>query len=183
MRVCHFQQVNLSGVIADFSPDKKHRFSLTIPYSGRSGKKSICIIGQNPSYADAATADKTIHYLERLIYEKYPQYSQIIILNLFSRVDTAKSETTDLLSLKAARIFRQTIQNNSDFLVIYGAVKDQRAYKFVKRAKQLRSLLRGKNVLKIDIDTNYAPHPGNPKIYYGNYCHSLNQYTFSDIHL
>jgi hypothetical protein len=99
------------------------------------------------------------------------------MLNLYSRLDTNKSATTDLLRLECEREFRRVIGANTDFLIVFGKLKNQGSYKFVKKATFLKKLLTGKNVYKIDIGTSYAPHPGNKKIYYGNYCYGVTNHT------
>ncbi|MGG2298321.1 DUF1643 domain-containing protein [Aeromonas veronii] len=177
MTICHFYKVDLSNISDKFTTDGQHRSLLEIPLLNRTSNNVICIIGQNPSTANAQHADKTLHYLERYVYEKLPQYSKIIMLNLYSRLDTNKSATTDLLRLDCERVFRKTIQKNTDFLIVFGQLKNQGAYKFVKKAKLLKKHLTGKNIYKIDIGTGYAPHPGNTEIYYGNYCHGVTSHT------
>jgi hypothetical protein len=184
MCVPHFDKVDKSKITASFSLDRSHRSSLTMPFFNRTENKTLCVIGQNPSYANEICADKTIHYLQHLIYDKHPEYGRILMLNLYSRIDTNKKETQGLLSLSAARTFRKFIDENDDFLVIYGKLctsKKEVGYKFKKRATLLKTMLKNKNVFKIDIGTNYAPHPGNPKIYYGNYSCNFVHYDFSDI--
>jgi hypothetical protein len=183
MRTPHFDQVDKSKITADFSSDRKHRSSLEMPFLNRTENKTLCVIGQNPSYANESVADKTLHYLQRLIYEKYPEYDRIVMLNLYSRIDTKKKETKNLLSLDAVRTFRTVIKENDNFLIVYGKFtsKKEGSYKFKKRAMQLKAMLKNKNVFKIDIGTNYAPHPGNSKIYYGNYNCNFVHYDFSDI--
>lgn len=141
----------------------------------------LCVIGQNPSYANAEFADKTIHYIERFVYERFPKVSQILMLNLCSRVDTAKSATLGANDMQCDMIFRQTIRSNRQFLVIFGKLTNAGSYPFRDRAVELRKLLKGRTVYKIDLGTNYAPHPGNPKILYTNYSLGVNRYDFSDL--
>jgi hypothetical protein len=182
MNVPHFHKVDKSKIKACFSPNKEHRSSLTVPLTNRVKRKILCIIGQNPSYANKKYADKTLRYLERFVYEKYPEYSQIIMLNLFSRVDTTKTKTGRLLSLSAESKFAKIVDANDDFLIIYGKLKNQRAYKFIQKARKIKNMLVGKNNLKIGVDgLNYAPHPGNRKIRYSNFSFFLTKYDFSDI--
>ena len=181
MDICHYKYVDKKNISSDFVSNQKHRCSLTIPLLNRTNGHTLCVIGQNPSNANNQVADKTLYYIERYVYENMPQYSKIVMLNLYSRVDTQKEQKTDLLKLSCARELRKHINAHQDFLILFGIVKNQGAYKFVKRARQLKKLLNGKNVMKIDISSKYAPHPGNPEIYYGNYCHGVDRYTFSDL--
>jgi hypothetical protein len=141
----------------------------------------VCAIGQNPSYANQTICDKTIHYIEQLVYHRFPKAGGVEILNLYSRIDTKKTHRTDLLLLAAARVTRRKIQQHEDFVIFTGKNKKQRAYNFPKRAMQLRRLLRGKRVWKVDIGTDYAPHPGNQRITYTNLTHPLGRYLFVDV--
>jgi len=96
MNICHFERADKASIVADFTEDGLHRVSLAIPFLDRASGKTICVIGQNPSKANSEVADKTLHFIERYIYEKMPDHSKIVMLNLYSRVDTSKEQTTDL---------------------------------------------------------------------------------------
>ena len=181
MDICHYEKVDKENIVADFRDNNLHRLSLTIPLLERNTDKTICIIGQNPSKANQDIADKTLYYLERYIFEKMPQYSKIVMLNLYSRVDTKKEYKTNLENDKFNKIVDDLIEQHSDFLIVYGKLKNQGQYNFISKAKKLKVLLENKKVFKIDINTNFAPHPGNNKIYYGNFCHNVTTYDFLDI--
>jgi hypothetical protein len=176
MDVCHFSKVDIENITGYFSDDGLHRAYLNIPLTNRAGNRVLCIIGQNPSKANAHVADKTLHYLERYVYENMPEYSRIIMLNLYSRLDTYKTCEIDIIRFDCERLFRRTIGENSDFLLIFGKLKKQGAYDFIKKAELLKKHLINKNVYKINIGSDYAPHPGNQKIYYGNYCHGISRH-------
>jgi hypothetical protein len=178
--VHHYEKVDQSRIKAKFSHDRKHRYSLYLPFKDRVDGHTVCVIGQNPSYADEKIADKTLHYIEHLVYDKCPEVGSIVVLNLFSRVDTKKKENTCLLCLKGARESRKWIKECNDFILIHGKLKDQGGYRFRKRAQQIQRLLAAKHVLQLDIGTTYPPHPGNPAIYYGNYSVEFAEYEIDD---
>ena len=180
MIVYHYNQADLKRIVADFSADGLHRSSLWIPFVERQGGKTLCVVGQNPSDAGELVADKTVRYLEEFVFKNLPQYSGMMMLNLFSRIDTQKVFQTDLMRISCERKLRGIIQGNSDFLIVQGKLRDEGSYKFKKRARQIHSLLRNKNVFKIDIGTAFAPHPGNPKILYNKLGFQLAGYNFSD---
>ena len=169
MSIFHFDKVDISRIGADFTEDEHHRKSLIIPFQERSDFRNLCIIGQNPSKANKQVADKTLYYLEKFVYEKMPEYSQITMLNLYSRMDTTKNKKDDLIREECQSNYIEHISNNNDFLIVFGKLKNQGSYKFKDRARQLKNLLAGKNVYKLDIDTDYAPHPGNKVILYRNF--------------
>lgn len=166
--VPHFDQINKSAIQAQFFDERRHRATLRLPYIGATWQKTLCIIGQNPSAADEKNADSTIRYLEELIHRTHPEYSELLVLNLYSRVDTTKAETSGILDARCESIFDATLEGNEDFLLIYGKLKNEGAYKFKERARHVSDLLKSKNVFKLDLDTPYPPHPGNPSILYRN---------------
>jgi hypothetical protein len=167
--IAHYPTVDLSSIKHKFFDGKRHRAYLFLPFQRPTASKTLCVIGQNPSAADEFVADKTIRYLEELIYRNHPEYAALLILNLYSRVDTTKSETTDLLHESCANLFNDAIDEHEDFLLVHGKPKNEGAYKFPERARFVANSLIGKRVLKLDIGTPYPPHPGNPSILYRNF--------------
>lgn len=179
--VPHFEYVDLQNVRSCFFDERSHRAYLKIPFLGDRGTRTLCVIGQNPSAADEREADKTIRYLEELVFSRLPEYRQIIVLNLYSQVDTSKTEDAPPLHLECARIFGGILADESDFLVVFGKLENRRHYKFQDRAREIEPLLRSKRVFKLDVGTLYAPHLGNSKIIYSNYNLGFAPYTFSDV--
>ncbi|HSV57432.1 MAG TPA: DUF1643 domain-containing protein [Variovorax sp.] len=167
--VPHFELVDKSAIKAVFSGDRCHRATLHLPFAGRQGSKTLCVIGQNPSAADEQWSDKTIRYLAELVYRTLPQYGALLVLNLYSRVDTTKSESGTLLDERCEQLFMDAIRAHEDFLLVYGKLRNERAYRFPERARAVESELHSKNVFKLDIGTPYPPHPGNSKILYRNF--------------
>lgn len=167
--VPHFDKVDKPAIEAQFFDERRHRASLRLPFFGRGSGKTLCVIGQNPSAADDQNADMTVRYLEELIYRTRPEYKELLVLNLYSRVDTSKLESASLLDSRCAKIFDDAIKEHQEFLLVYGKLRNERAYKFPARAGEVSLALKGKNVLKLDLSTSYPPHPGNPKILYSNY--------------
>lgn len=182
MTVKHIDAVDLKNIKAEFSSDKRHRYSLLIPMKNRTGTKTLCVIGQNPSYASELSADKTIRYIETYVFHNMPNFSKILILNLYTRVDTQKDENDDLLADDYSAYLNKIVSHHEDYLIVYGKLNNLGNYRFTDKAKELKKLLKGKNVMKFDVTgADYAPHPGNPKIMYHNTSIGLKQYSFIDI--
>jgi len=178
MEIPHYEKVNNQNIIAVCTDDLNHRSSLKIPFNERNGDNYLCIIGQNPSVADEHKADKTVAYLEEFVFRNLPQYDGIIMLNLFSRFDTKKEYDTDLERTDTYNELVINIQNNSDFLLVFGAKKKDKAYDFYSKFQALKVFLKNKNLYKIDIGANsYPPHPGNPKILYNNFTFGIAKCT------
>lgn len=119
--------------------------------------------------------------MEKLIYLKHVQYRQLIVLNLYSQVDTKKTKQTNPLHPECEEIFNRMLRDENDFLVVFGKLKNQGQYRFLDRARQIQPLLQSKRVLKLNLGTQYAPHPGNSKILYNNFKADLSSYCFADI--
>ena len=179
--VHHFEHVDLRHVRSCFFDERSHRAYLQIPFVGDRGEKTLCAIGQNPSSADEHAADKTVRYLEELVYRSLPQYRQLIVLNLYSRVDTSKEDRTSPLHPECSNIFDRFVAEETDFLVVFGQLRNKEPYRFQDRAREIAPLLRSKHVFKLDIGAFYAPHPGNPKIIYSNFTVGFTPYTFADV--
>lgn len=177
----HADCVDLSRIEAIFSESGLHRSILRLPLLNRNSTCTLCVIGQNPSAANAQVADKTINYLENFTFQNLPEYGAILMLNLYSRVDTNKVETRDLLDAQSELILRESLASHKDFLVVFGKLRDSGAYKFINRVREIKDMLSFKNVYKFALNTVYAPHPGNPKILYSNYDVKIDRYSFSDV--
>lgn len=84
---------HIDGVIAEavFSDCGKYRYRLTIKSLKNNGNKTVCVIMQNPSTADSKDADKTVQFLEKLIftrgYQEFNGVKQIIIVNQFAYME------------------------------------------------------------------------------------------------
>lgn len=182
--VSHFNEVDKDNIKAFFSADKKkHRISLEIPFLNRSVNKSLCIIGQNPSVADKERADPTIRSLEKYVYHKLQQYSKIIMLNLYTRVDTNKDYLDDLIRDEFQEEIDEIIKNNSDFLIVWGKFENDKIYNFIEKAIALKPKLNNKNVFKIDLNngSKFAPHPLNREIKKSRVFLPLTFYNFEDV--
>ena len=87
-QVDHFQNVDINSIKADFSPDKKYRYTLRMVYtrdlmdSGRS--KCITVILKNPSSADEKRADSTIRKVETYVWQNFPDVETLNIYNIFA---------------------------------------------------------------------------------------------------
>lgn len=181
MSIYHYEKVDQENIQEKFTNDRKHRCYLSIPFLNKDGDKTLCVIGQNPSKASKKYADRTVLYLEKFVCDNLPKYSSIIILNLFTIVDTTKNQDEDLTRTECAEMFEKILNEMEDFLVVYGKIENEGSYSFVDKAKSLKTMLKDKSVFKIDIGSDYAPHPRNPLIHFSNYSLNLTPYYFEDI--
>jgi len=87
-----FHHIDHIHAAAQFSSCATFRYRLTLQHTKRKEGATICVIMQNPSVASSDVADKSVHFLEKLIFNmKYPEFKnvhRIIIVNQFARVQT-----------------------------------------------------------------------------------------------
>lgn len=78
---------------ARFSKDRRYRYRLEITLCDkvRDGK-TACVVMQNPSYASEDVADKSVQFMEKVVFERgFPEFrgvKRLIVVNLFARVQT-----------------------------------------------------------------------------------------------
>lgn len=75
-------------VSANFSTCGKFRYQLTIEDPKSDGVKTVCVVMQNPSEAGENRADRSVQFLEKLIfkgnYNVFKEVSKIIIVNQYA---------------------------------------------------------------------------------------------------
>jgi hypothetical protein len=87
-----FHHIDHINATTQFSSCATYRYRLTLQHTKRKKGITVCVIMQNPSVASNEVADKSVHFLEKLIFEmNYPEFkkvNKIIIVNQFARVQT-----------------------------------------------------------------------------------------------
>ncbi|MFX4240301.1 DUF1643 domain-containing protein [Aliarcobacter butzleri] len=164
----HFAMVDINKISVKFSEDKLHRIYLSIPFKNRTNKKTLCIIGQNPSKANEIESDRSITFLEEQVYNIYTEYSEIIIVNLFSRIDKKREFSSDLSRPEFENDLLEIINKNNDILLILGQTEQDGAYNFKEQFNKIKKDLESKNIFRLDInkEIDYPPHPNNPQLLY-----------------
>lgn len=84
-------------VSAQFSKDKKYRYRLGITLQSKPTKgKTVCVVMQNPSYAGEKIADKSVQFMEKVIFQRgLPEFSgvqRLIVVNQFAYIETNNFE-------------------------------------------------------------------------------------------
>jgi hypothetical protein len=69
----------------------RYRLEVTLENAPRNGK-TVCVIMQNPSYASETIADKSVQFMEKVIFRKeLPEFGKVcrlIVVNQFARIQT-----------------------------------------------------------------------------------------------
>ncbi|MCE2613965.1 DUF1643 domain-containing protein [Flavobacteriaceae bacterium D16] len=89
----HLEGLNISAVFSDCG---NYRYLLEIEKNAIKRGKKVCAIMLNPSIADENQADKSVQFLEKLIFEKSTSYfknvTTLSIVNLFAFIQTRDFE-------------------------------------------------------------------------------------------
>ena len=87
MRYRHLEGLEIDST---FSECGQFRYGLSIADPDKSNSKTLCVIMQNPSVADEHMADKSVQFLEKLVfksgYKAFHKVGKMIIVNQFAFV-------------------------------------------------------------------------------------------------
>ena len=91
-----FKHLEGLDVRAEFSNCGNFRYQLEITKNTKEQGTRVCAVMLNPSVANEKQADKSVQFLEKLIFEKPSPYftnvSSLTIVNLFAYIQTRKFE-------------------------------------------------------------------------------------------
>lgn len=89
-----YKHIEDVSVTACFSDCRKYRYRLTVEKDGVPKGKTACVIMLNPSKANEKVADKTVQFVEKLVFtKKYKEFlgvTKIIIVNQFAYMQTKR---------------------------------------------------------------------------------------------
>jgi hypothetical protein len=93
--VMRFEHIDDILVIAQFSWERemryRYRLEITLINSAPTGK-TVCAVMQNPSYAAEDVADKSVQFLEKVVFKKgLPDFEgvrRLIVVNQFAYIQT-----------------------------------------------------------------------------------------------
>ena len=144
---------HIEGVTAkaEFSSCKKYRYRLVVNDDDSKGNKTVCVIMQNPSVANSEVADKSVQFLEKLIFLKeYPEFmgvSRIIIVNQFAYIQTnGFNGSKHHIGPENDRNIQEAINESEIVLVAWGVSNDYSERKTVINKLILSSA--GKSLLQ-----------------------------------
>lgn len=110
--------------------------------TGRDGLKTLCVVMENPSYACKEHADKSVQFIERLVFDKgkseFVDVGRVIVLNLCSYI-----QTNDFVGgpgtfdPETDRYLREGIDAAEIILVAWGVTADHR-----ERIEMVKGLIR-----------------------------------------
>ncbi|MCP9340480.1 DUF1643 domain-containing protein [Stutzerimonas xanthomarina] len=144
---------HINGVVAEaqFSPCGRYRYRLTIDREDSMGDRSVSVIMQNPSVANSEVADRSVQFLENLIFNKdYDEFNgvkRIIVVNQFALIQTNDFEgVDDHIGIENDRHIENALNESDIVLIAWGAGNP-----YLERQKAITSMLTqhcGKRLLK-----------------------------------
>lgn len=82
-------------VVAKFASEGVLRFRYRLEvtmHRGKASGKTACVVMQNPSYATEEIADKSVQFMEKVVFEnglaEFHGVSRLIVVNQFARIQT-----------------------------------------------------------------------------------------------
>ena len=145
---------HINGVVAEaqFSPCGRYRYRLTIDREDSTGDhSSVSVIMQNPSVANSEVADRSVQFLENLIfnkdYDEFKGVKRIIVVNQFALIQTNDFEgVDDHIGTENDRHIENALDEADIVLIAWGAGNP-----YLERQQAITSMLaqhRGKKILK-----------------------------------
>ncbi len=117
-----------------FSSDGLYRYKLTLENSHLKTGKVLCVIMQNPSIASCQIADKSVQFLEKLVFLKKESPFENIrimeIVNQFALVQTKNFVgTNNAIGKKNDSIIKETIKNADLVVIAWGKTNSYQSRK------------------------------------------------------
>jgi len=91
----HYKHIDGVTVTAQFAEENglRYRYRLEIKLQAPSvAEKTACVVMQNPSYAGKNEADKSVQFMEKVVFQKgLPEFQgvhRLIVVNQFARIQT-----------------------------------------------------------------------------------------------
>jgi len=129
---------HLSGlkIKCHFSKDKKYRYCLCAEKNEIKNGKTVCVIMQNPSYANEYIADKSVNFLEKALFEyELPKENvkKMIVVNLFAKIQTDNfTPSNPPEEGKNINFIEKAIEESDVVIIGWGCGK-----KFIKKKKEI----------------------------------------------
>lgn len=91
----NFRHIEGVLVAAKFSREenRQFRYRLEVVRSAVSSGKTVCLVMQNPSYADESISDQSVSFMEKIVFENsnpaFRKVRRLIVVNQFALVKTS----------------------------------------------------------------------------------------------
>ncbi|MDP8162892.1 DUF1643 domain-containing protein [Pasteurella skyensis] len=119
----YFKHIDNVDVQAVFS--NNYRYSLEITKNNTNNGKTVCVIMQNPSEANKERADKSVQFIEKLIflkgYSEFANVRKIIIVNQFAYIQKKGFQGLDEhIGVDNDKYIKESIEKSEIVLIAWG---------------------------------------------------------------
>jgi hypothetical protein len=118
-----YKHIDGVDVKAHFSEDLQYRYTLVISLKAPERReKTACVVMQNPSCAGEDRADKSVQFMEKVVFQKkFPQFAEVrrlIVVNQYAKVQTNgfKGEPDSIGDVNDSAI--ETALRESDIIIL-----------------------------------------------------------------
>ncbi len=151
-----YRHIDSLKAAAVFSECGRYRYRLDISLETGSGNngKTVCAILQNPSVANSEIADKSVQFLEKLIFSKglepFDNVEKLIVVNQFALIQTNDFSGVDAhIGDRNDHYIRDAIAESDIVLVAWGArnpyIERQQVIEGFLKSRKGKKLLQGKS--------------------------------------
>ncbi len=132
-----FKHIDGLKVSAQFSKDEKYRYRLEIvlqsnPVQGR----TICVVMQNPSCAGEKIADKSVQFMEKVVFQRglseFHDVCRLIVVNQFAWIETNNFKgLPDQIGIKNDLAIETALRESDIIIIGWGSgnkFKDRQAF-------------------------------------------------------
>ena len=122
-----FKHIDGVEVVALFSGDRRYRYRLQITLKpGLRGGETACVVMQNPSYANEEIADKSVQFMEKVVFEKalqeFNRARRLIVVNQFAFIQTNKFKgLVDEIGSKNNSSIKDSLRESNIIIIGWGA--------------------------------------------------------------
>jgi hypothetical protein len=154
-QVDHFEEIDIQSIRADFSPDRRYRYTLMMQFRkdllNGSRSKTVTVILKNPSSADEKRSDATIRKVETYVWHHFRDAGYLNILNIFGIRATDASEVNLLLRESGPeiingpendRFFRDLLMTTNNLICAWGGPSGIQLTIYDLRLTIVRDLIR-----------------------------------------
>lgn len=154
-QIKHHASVDQSTISAHFSPDRRHRYRLSLQYVEtltEQRTQTMTVVMKNPSSADEQAADKTNYNLQASIHAAFPEVKTLHVTNLFGLRATDASEVKAALMAEGLEpvvgpdndlVIAAAIQEADKVLIAWGGASGIPKRFYDVRIAQVQALLEG----------------------------------------
>ena len=153
-QIDHFEQVIIESIRADFSSDKRYRYTLQMEFRpdllNPDRDETTTVLLKNPSSADEKRADSTIRKVETFVYRRFPKTRFLNIYNIFAFRATDAIELHQLMkeNTKATgvgaendRFLKELLQETDNLIAAWGGPSGIDKKIYAERISEVQTLM------------------------------------------